>query len=56
VCCAETDRGERSGAAINKQLIKADTEQTEPKNNNNDILQAYILGQAPGHTQTQKTR
>ena len=50
------DRGVRCGAAINKQLIKADTEQTEPKNNNNDLLQSYLNRQAPGHMHTHRHR
>ena len=45
------DRGARCGAAIIKQLIKADTEQTSPENNN-DLLQAYLYRQAPEHTHT----
>ena len=50
--CASRDRGERCGAAIIKQLIKADTEQTEPENNKNDLLQTYLYRLVPGHTHT----
>ena len=50
------DRGERCGAAINKQRRKADAEQTSPENNNNDLLQAYLYRQAPGHTHTRTHR
>ena len=54
------DRGERCGTANNKQLTKVDTEQTELENNNNDLLQAFLQRQVPGHTHMhthrQKTR
>ena len=50
--CASRDSEERCGAAINKQRRKADAEQTSPENNNNDLLQAYLHRQAPGHTLT----
>jgi len=50
------DRKERCGATINKQFMKADAEQTKPENNNNNLLQAYFYGQAPGHTHTHRHR
>ena len=44
--CASRDREERCGATINKQLMKADAEQTtrNNNNNNNNLLQSYLCG------------